>query len=54
MALSELSNVRGRRYHFDEYMEIIKSVNLSTIKSESIYVTNDKTTAEIWESIKVN
>mgnify|MGYP001679118086 FL=1 len=56
-ALSELSNVRGATgvFTFDEYGNPIKSVNLSTIKSGkviSLYVTNDKTTAENMGKIK--
>lgn len=50
-ALSELSDVRGATgvFTFDKDGNPIKAVNLSTIKSGkviSLYVTNDKTTAE--------
>ena len=56
-ALSELSGVRGATgvFTFDKDGNPIKSVNLSTIKSGkviSLYVTNDKTTAEALEKIK--
>ena len=56
-ALSELSDVRGATgvFTFDKDGNPIKAVNLSTIKSGkviSLYVTNDKTTAENMGKIK--
>ncbi len=50
-----MSEVRRGCLALDEYGNPIKSVNLSTIKSGkviSLYVTNDKTTAENMGKIK--